>query len=108
MGAPATLLLVSVLFGWGRRRAPSESQVVAGLSGGVEQAQAAPPGQGCGAAAGTELAVDVVQVPLERALGDEQGIRDLAIAQNRIELAKDLQLAAGQLFHRQRVMLRCT
>src|SRR6202043_4062786 len=45
-----------------------------------------------------ELAVDIVEVPLERAFSDENRFGDLLVAQARLQALQDRELSLRQLF----------
>jgi hypothetical protein len=45
-----------------------------------------------------QLAINIVEVPLERALRDEDGFGDLLVAEARLQALEDQDLATGKLF----------
>jgi hypothetical protein len=45
-----------------------------------------------------QLAINIVEVPLERALRDEDGFGDFLVAEARLQALEDRELATGELF----------
>jgi hypothetical protein len=76
----------------------------------TQQVQLAGPGDGLGAVGGPELAVDVVDVRLDRAHRDEEVFGDLGVGPTGGQECKDLQLPFAQRFvglpGRSRIYLR--
>ena len=67
------------------------------VNGGSEQAGATRADERAGTVTGAQLAVDIVQMPFERALGNEDRLGDFAVAHAGVQPLEQLYLALGQL-----------